>query len=384
MKIMFVIDSLDGGGSERSTSFIWYHLRSIPDLTLTIVALRRSKEGIENEILEAGFPVIFLKSKGYFSQSKEIGAYIDVIKPDLVHSVLFKSNLRVRLARLTRRFLHVESLVNCTYDPVRLKDPRVGKLSFFGYKLIDRFSSGLVDHFLPNARNVKAHYEAELGIPPEKFSVIYRGRDNNIFVPEKQSLRQAYAKEFDFSEDAFLFIHVGRQEFQKGHLVLLRAIEQLEKQVSKPVAFAFLGREGNATPDIKNFLKEHQLRTPLIWAGHRHDVAKFMAAADAFVFPSWYEGMAGAMIEAQAAALPVISSDIPVLHEVVIKGENALMFEPGNDAALSKCLLEVVENPAKRDAMSKRSLQNFNAKFRLESVNQETVAIYRQLVETRK
>src|SRR5688572_30302793 len=111
MRIMFVIDSLGTGGSERSTSFIWYYLRSIPGFEITIVVLRRRKEGIETEILKAGFQVIFLKSKGYFSQGKEIGHHIDIIKPDLVHSVLFKSNLRVRLARLTRRFLHVESLV---------------------------------------------------------------------------------------------------------------------------------------------------------------------------------------------------------------------------------------------------------------------------------
>src|SRR5687768_5851891 len=124
MKILFVIDSLGTGGAERSTAEIWYYLRD-QGIDLSIVVLKHRKEGIEQEILREGFKVFFLSKKGVLPQALEISKHIRTQHPDIVHSTLFMSNLRVRLARLVTKFRHVESLISCTYDPVRLTDPRI-------------------------------------------------------------------------------------------------------------------------------------------------------------------------------------------------------------------------------------------------------------------
>src|SRR5688500_12975039 len=99
MKILHVIDSLGTGGAERSTAEIWYYLRA-KGFELSIVVLKHRKEGIEQEILREGFNVTFLSKKGVLSQALEISEYIKAQRPDIVHSTLFMSNLRVRLARL--------------------------------------------------------------------------------------------------------------------------------------------------------------------------------------------------------------------------------------------------------------------------------------------
>ncbi|GAB3535524.1 glycosyltransferase [Pontibacter brevis] len=383
MKILFVQDSLGTGGAERSNANLWYYLRS-QGVDLTIVVLEHRKEGIEQEILGEGFPVIFLKGEGLLRNSREIAAIIRAYKPTVVHSTLIRSNLRVRLAKLFASFYHVESLVNCTYDPIRLKDPRVSKAGFYLYKYIDYFSRFRgVDHSIAITHEVENHYQRELGVPRERLSVIYRGRSGNSHLGTSTVSRLKFSAELGIRQDKVWLIHVGRQEFQKGHIYLLKALQQMHAEhpaVWGKIEVLFCGRKGNASADIDAFLEKHPALTPgLHWLGHRHDVPELLAASDVFVFPSLYEGLGGSLIEAQAAALPVVCSDIPVFYEVVNENENALMFPVANAAALSEQLVKLVNNARLRESMSEKSLKHFNQKFRLEKINEETLEFYRKV-----
>jgi glycosyltransferase involved in cell wall biosynthesis len=378
MKILYVLDSLGTGGAERSTADLWYYLRS-RGIEPTIIVLGNRKEGIEKEILQQGFEVFFLKGHGFASQCFQLARLIKENKPDIVHSILFKSNLRVRLSRLKTKFIHVESLVNCTYDRVRLKDPRISSLSFYYYKYLDHFTAGLTDKFLAITETVKTHYVSELNIPEKKIDVLYRGRAENPFLHERDALRIAYRRELGLAEDTLLVLHVGRQEFQKGHLVLLQAIRLIEKNINRPVAFVFLGRKGNSSADISAFLKANPLQSKLYWLDHRYDVAQWMISSDIFVFPSLYEGLGGSLIEAQAASLPIICSNIPVLNEVVTRDKNALMFDVGNGAQLGECLINFINNREKRSRFGESSLSNFRSRFLLQRINEKTLEYYKQL-----
>lgn len=379
MTILFVIDSLGTGGAERSTADLWYFLRS-RGIEPTIAVLRHRNEGIENEILGESFNVVFLKGKNILSQSIDLFKLIKRVRPDVVHSILFKSNLRTRFCRLGMKFIHVESLVNCSYDSVRLKDPRIRRFSFFAYKFLDRVTSRFVDKFLAITHTVKRHYIAELGIDESKIEVLYRGRKSNPFLAQRNHLRTLFHRELGLSEESILVLHVGRQEFQKGHLILLSAIKSVEQKIDSSVVFVFLGRKGNSTPDIESFLNSTQLSSKIFWLDHRLDVAEWMASADIFVFPSLYEGLGGVLIEAQAASLPIICSDIPVLNEVVSRNDNALMFDAGNVQQLGSCLLNLIENKAKRVDMGKHSLRHFADKFLLQSINVANLSFYQRLM----
>src|SRR5690606_38391723 len=123
MKILFIQDSLGPGGAEKSNSYLWYYLRE-KGIELRIVLLKHWPGGLEEEILNSGFHIQFLKTKSFKDQVFEIAQIIKNEKPDLVHSVLFNANIRVRFAKLLVRFIHLESLVNLTYDKTRLNDPK--------------------------------------------------------------------------------------------------------------------------------------------------------------------------------------------------------------------------------------------------------------------
>lgn len=378
MKILYVIDSLGTGGAERSTSDLWYFL-SERGVQVKLVVLNRRKEGIQKEILEKGFDVHFLNRRHFFYQCMEIASEITKFRPDIVHSVLFKSNLRCRIAKVVTNFRYVESLVNCSYDKVRLRDPNISKPAFYFYKFVDFLTSKKVDSYAAITEEVKNHYTKELKISRNKIAVILRGRRENAFIDQRLSLRSDFLKRNQLSDNTVMIIHVGRQEFQKGHMILLKAVKALESRINRPVVFVFAGRAGNSTAEIEALTNGLHFSIPILWLGHRYDIPQLLAMADIFVFPSLYEGLGGVLIEAQAAKLPIVCSDLPVLHEVV-KKDNARMFQTGNDLDLADKLLSVINDDILRREMGNKSLENFRAKFSLDKVNNEMLDFYNKLL----
>jgi len=381
MKVLYVQDSLGTGGAERSNAELWYYLRK-QDVEINIVVLEHRKEGIENEILEAGFDVTFLSKGSFFSEVNQLKKLIKAYQPDLVHSSLLKSNLRVRFAKLWVKFIHVESLVNCTYASIRYNDPRVDSKVLKLYEKTDKVTQKFgVDHFIAITKEVQKHYQEHFNISNNRISVIYRGRKPNLAISKLDTFHTELKKELSLPKDSPIFINVGRQEFQKAHIDILKAIKIADQELSAANAqFLFCGRRGNASPEIDNFMENNNLKTKIQFLGHRNDIYKLLAISDVFVFPSLYEGLGGALIEAQAARLPIICSDIPVFHEVVEPSKNALLFEVQNAKKLSLQLIKLANNAALREEMGAESLKNFQVKFQLESVNQQMLDKYKKLL----
>lgn len=377
MKILFIQDSLGTGGAEKSNSELWYFLRD-KKVFLKIIVLEHRQKGIENEILSAGFDVTFIDQQNFWQQVNSIVRIIKEYQPDIVHSVLFRASLRTRLAKLKTSFFHVESLVNCTYDAVRFSDPKVNKRGLYFYKFLDRISQIKgTNKFIAITNEVRDHYTQQLGIPLEKIGVIFRGRKANVFLNQKTEVRLALNEELKFLPTDIIITHVGRQEFQKGHLELLKAIKSVDRQLNEwHCKFVFCGREGNNTKEIEAFLAQEQLKTTIVFLGHRLDVNQILAASDIFVFPSKYEGLGGSLIEAQAAGLPIVCSNIKVFEEVVIDQGNALLYRLGNAEDLAQKLLLLVQNPNLREVMGQASLAHFKEKFQLENVNCQMLEYY--------
>lgn len=379
MRVLYIQDSLGTGGAERSNAELWYYLRE-KGVKIKIVVLEHRPEGIEQEILNAGFEVIFLDQGSFFNHVKQLKKIISDFKPDLVHSVLFKAAMRTRSAKLLVNFKNIESLVNSTYAEIRYKDPKINSKTLRIYEKLDKISEKFgVDHFIAITNEVARHYRQHLNIKEEKISIIYRGRKENTNLDKKTELRANLSEELGVNFEGLLFIHVGRQEFQKAHLDILKAIKIADNQLSEAgVHFLFCGRKGNATSAIEEFLNDNRIKTKITFLGHRNDIYKLLAVSDVFVFPSLFEGLGGSLIEAQAAGLPVICSDISVFEEVVTP-ENALFHKVNNPKSLSNQFLKILN--ADRKMMGKISLKNYNDNFKLEQVNKKMVDLYKKLVE---
>lgn len=369
MKLLIVIDSLGSGGAETSTEVICDFLTQKGE-TFEIVCLDKKKVGVQDRMLEKGYNVHFIKKGNFLSEVNQISDIIKKGKFDVVHSVLFRANLRTRFAKLKTKFKHIESLVNTTYSDERFNDPKVNKLSLRIFFEIDKWTSRFfVNHFHSITDTVKHHYVEKLGIDKNKISVIFRGRKPIIETKEFEPCTQ---------NRTLKLLNVGRHEFQKGQIYLLQAIKQL-KDNGINVHLNILGRDGGETQKLKHFINNSNLESEVTLVGYTSSVSTYLLDADIFVFPSLYEGLGGALIEAQSAALPIVCNDIPVFREVVNADVNAKLINVYNTAELTEAITFFVKNPNSISQFGQNSLYNYNEKFRLDVNNEKMYQLYLSL-----
>ena len=381
MKYLGVVDSLGTGGAERSNADLWMYLRQ-RGVSVRVVVMRHRKEGTQDEILAAGFDVHFLRPGNLLAHAREIARVIGDWRPDVVHSTLFKSNLRVRLAKLfTGRFLHLESLVNTTYTRSRLADPAVNYFNLTAYWMLDTATVNLLaDGYHAITQAVADHYHQRLFIPHRKMKVISRGRNANQFRNDA-TLRAAYHREFGIQEGDSVIITTGRQEYQKAHTLAINALGELKNTVGyRAFKYIMLGRAGTATDEIRQRVAHYDLGEQVIFTGHRYDVEQILPVGDLFFFPSRYEGLGVSLIEAQAAGLPVLCSDLPVFRETTTSS-GTLYVDPYDSMTTAQTIASLLADPARRQRMGAENLRNFHNRFLLDKVHADMLDYFNHMVE---
>lgn len=367
MNILFIIDSLGGGGAERSTQVLCDYLHD-KNVNFKIVCLYFFPDGFHKEMMDKGYDIQFLKEKSFLGQTKEIAGIIKVGDYDIVHSILFKSNLRTRFAKLFTRFLHLESLVNTTYSKERFFDDNVNPKVLKSYKFLDKITAKkFVDHFHSITKSVKNHYVRELDLDPENISIVYRGR-------KPISINKGNVKDRKFT-----LLNVARQDYQKGQIFLLQAIDHLVNKSVKDIQLIIIGVDGRVTDNLKAFVKQRSLEPYVNFAGFTNNVSEFFSIADVFVFSSLFEGLGGALIEAQSAGLPIIANDLEVLREVAVDKENAIFVDIKDTPRVAEAIIRLKESASLRDKFSRNSLKNYKEKFREEKSNEGMLNLYRKL-----
>lgn len=375
MKILFVMDTLGAGGSEQSTALIADALAA-NGIPFEFVCLKKVEVGIQEAILQKGYHITWIGEKRLPAQLLWLLRYIRNNQFSIVHSVLFQSNMRVRFCRLFTKFVHLESLVSTTYSPARFKDKRVNRFSLTFYKWADRITASfLVTHFHSVNEYVKKHYMQTLHIQPERISVVYRGREAAKYMNAQPVSRVSLG----FMEDDFIVANTGRHEFAKGQLYLLRALNLLKQKGYAAVKLMIIGREGVSTPALYAYVTEYGLQEQVLFTGFRNDVPQLLKACNVFTLTSEYEGTAGALIEAQAAGLPIITNDLEAIEEIVCRDVNAVFVHNNDVEQLADAIIGFYTDTEKQKRFAQKSLAHFREKFLLEQSNASMIQLYHSL-----
>ncbi|MDJ0734636.1 MAG: glycosyltransferase family 1 protein [Nostocaceae cyanobacterium] len=149
-------------------------------------------------------------------------------------------------------------------------------------------------------------FGAEWGTDP-RWQILYYGIDLTPFENVVDS--QAVRAELGIPADAFVIGHVGRFHPQKNHQFLIAIAAEIAKREPK-MRLLLLG-EGYLQPKIRQQVLQMGLGDKVIFAGSRPDVPRLMLGAmDVFLLPSLHEGLPLVLLEAQAAGLPCIFTDV--------------------------------------------------------------------------
>ena len=158
-------------------------------------------------------------------------------------------------------------------------------------------------------------------------------------------------------------LFVGRLAAMKGVPVLLEAFARLRAH-HPDVTLTLIG-DGEDRRRIEAIARKLGLEGHVVFAGYRSqaEVAEEMAATDLFVLPSFAEGVPVVLMEALASGVPVVTTRIAGIPELVEHGENGLLVPPGNSALLAGAMADLLADPDLRQRMGAAGMRKVRAEF---------------------
>jgi glycosyltransferase involved in cell wall biosynthesis len=162
-------------------------------------------------------------------------------------------------------------------------------------------------------------------VAPDKIDVAYNGA-NDKYIPISQNEQQAVRNRYTGGKPYFLY--VGSVHPRKNVKNLLLAYDALRKEHLTEHQLVIAGRMAWKTDETKQVFEQMQFKNDVVFTNHLllSELTKVMASADAFVYPSLFEGFGIPIVEARYCGVPIITSDRSSLTEV--GGPNALYFDP--------------------------------------------------------
>ena len=205
-------------------------------------------------------------------------------------------------------------------------------------------------------RAKKICYIPGVGIDVEKFASV-------------QIDRKEKREELGIPENAFLVLSVGELNENKNQSVVIRALAQL----NDPNVHYIIAGQGGMKDTLERLAKELGLEKQVQLLGFRRDVAELYQAADVFVHPSFREGLPVSIMEARAAGLPVVCSDIRGNSDLV---NGAFRFVPTDYAGLAEVLAKVCDRAETASACGKDVLPL--EQMSKDYINEQMIQLYQQ------
>jgi sugar transferase (PEP-CTERM/EpsH1 system associated) len=333
IKVLHVLDSLGVGGMERVVIEVVNHLdQSQFDQVVCCV----SRPGEAARHLRDGTRCIDLgKGAGadYLAPVK-IARIIREEAPDVIHTQSW-SGVDAAMAKLMTgavRLIHSEHGRNYPrIDSEPLKS-RVARRCLYH----------LADAVFAVSSEVRDYYCRETRFPRERMLVIPNGVDlRRIGEAGAGGARE----ELGIGADDFVVGTVARLAATKDTITLARAFAKLYSRQPEARLKLLIVGDGEQRALIEAFVAERGLNEAAIFTGLRHDAPRLLGAMNVFALSSLSEGMPITALEAMAARLPVVATNVGALPELVEEGVAGFLVEPKDDEALADRLARLYSNP---------------------------------------
>ncbi|MEZ3115671.1 glycosyltransferase [Halobaculum sp. MBLA0147] len=299
----------------------------------------------------------------------DLGAVVEFLRvvrresPDVLHSFLFFDNLLARLSRVTSpQTAVVSGVFSAPTDRPWIRS------------FLDRLTTGLCDHVVANSEAC-ASLAVRRGTPPTHVSTIPNAREVSLFwdAAEPSGLRSSLG----IPPDATVVGTVGRLVPVKGHRDLLAAWPTVLR--ANPDAHLVVVGDGPERQALESLTRDYDCRDSVTFTGRRSDVPELLATFDVFAFPSHYEGMPGAVIEAMAAGVPTVGTRVPGTTELVDDGETGVLVEAESPDELATAIDELLSDPSRRERLGRKASQVAGAQFSLDRLVESHSQLYRDL-----
>lgn len=335
---------------------------------MTVCSLYDKGEiGLEMEKL--GIEVVCLqKAKNRFDWTivRDIYRLIKEKNTKIVRTHRYNANLYGRLAAILARVPCIIASVHNIY----MRDRKINR------RIVNHILSRLTDYVVAVSETVKKDIVRYDAIPLSKIKVIFNGVDMNRFLNAHGA---ATRREFNIPLSAGLIGSVGRLTDQKGLTYLLEALSEVIR--THPETMLLLVGDGERKDELKAHVERLHIQENVIFAGWRGDIPEILNALDIFAFPSLWEGLPNALIEAMAAGKPIVATDIPPIRELIISQDNGILVAPNDSAAIAAAITSLLRDREYAATLGKTAQMRARALFSVDSTMNTYTALFQQVLE---
>ena len=218
-------------------------------------------------------------------------------------------------------------------------------------------------------------------IPFQDIELVYNGAriTENRCDDLQPKIAKKLREELNLPSESRLLLTVGRLDSQKGHIDIIPAIPHLVKDF--PDIYFIWAGEGQLRQTLEQKVKEYAVSDRVFFLGHRSDIQELYQASDLFLFPSYFEGQPFALMEAMTFGLPIVSTSVSGIPEIIEHSIHGLLFRAGDSCDLLETVRFALNNPDLLKKMSLKAKSRINL-FSEEKMIDETLGLLSSMLNT--
>ena len=365
LKVMLLVPTLDQSGAEKQ--LVLLACRLPPDeFDVHVVALTRSGP-LAKELADHGVRLTVLGKKWKFDPFTfwRLRKLIQGEQPDILHTWLFAANAYARLI--------VGHLMS--HRPKIVVSERCVDVWKSGWQLwLDQKLIGRTDRLIGNSHAVAEFYRS-IGYPADIVRVIHNG----ISIPENVTTdREALLAELEIPVGSPVIGFIGRMARQKRGEDIVFAMALVA--ILRPDAHLLMIGEGPERDKLMKFARDIAIDNLVRFTGHRADAAKLLSVMDVFWLASDFEGLSNSLMEAMAAGVPCIASDIPPNRELVVDGETGFLVRVGDRVGFQQFTDRLLSDAELARRLGDAGRERMRREFNIDSMVDAHAKLYREVV----
>lgn len=365
VKVLHILEWFEiGGGMEKITAEIACGLdRDKYDVEVWCV--HRGGKFVEI-VQQKKIPVRVLNIATYYNPFNilKLAKAFRAAKPDIIHT---HGYFAATIGRIAAKIAGVPICINHVHSAYWEYTSR----NLFIERFLSQATSKIIcvsDH----VRNFVINHEK---IDPSKVEVIYNGISFPL-IPSREQARQA----FNAVEGDVIITTVASLFENKGHKVLLKALSLVSDQ-GKNFKCWIIG-EGPMEKELKELTQQLKLASKVFFWGVREDVGRFLSASDIFVLASIQrEGLPISVLEAWAFQVPVITTKVGGLPEIIEDQINGLLIAPNDPVLLAAAISGLIDDQPKRIRFTQAGIIKFKEQFDVQLMVSRIEDLYQECLK---
>lgn len=241
----------------------------------------------------------------------------------------------------------------------------------------NRMAYRFADRVVGNSPSVSGLLESESGVPPSRIVTIPNFLDPEAFAPIAPADRRRMLDELGIPEGAFVVGIVARLSAVKDHGTLLRAMASLRDRI--PALHCVLVGDGPERPHLEALADSLGIRALVHFAGERTQPPNLHGLFDVSVLCSISEAFPNSVLEAMAAARPVVATDVGGTPDAVREGVTGLLVPPSDPARLADAILRLHGDPELRTRLGAAACAAARAGYSADAVIGQVESLYSRL-----